>query len=148
MSYSSRNALIRDRFFLTVDILLARIYMDSQSGKTVYIVDGDESVRRAMKRLIHLTGMNVRSFHSLDEFLGAGCSYENACMVADVKVFEHGPELPAKMVDSRCQIPVIFVTAYDNKADREKAKEMGAVAYFLKPVDDQALLDAIEWATH
>jgi FixJ family two-component response regulator len=122
--------------------------MDSQSGKTVYLVDSDESVRRAMKRLIILAGINVRSFASIEEFLGAGCSYTNACLVADVKIFDDDLVLQAKMADSGCQIPVIFVTAYDNKAEREKAKEIGAVAYFLKPVDDQALLDAIEWATH
>ncbi|MFC1765570.1 response regulator transcription factor [Planctomycetota bacterium] len=122
--------------------------MDSQADKTVFLVDNDESVRRAMKRLIHLAGMNVRSFASIEEFLGAGCSYANACLVADVKIFEDGLGVQAKLADSGCQVPVIFVTSYDNRTDREKAKEMGAVAYFLKPVDDQALLDAIEWATH
>ena len=121
--------------------------MDSKVTQTVYIIDSDESVRRAMKRLLHLAGLNVHSFASIGEFLGAECSYENACLIADVKVLEaDGLELQAKLAESGCRVPVVFVTAYDNKTAREEAKKMGAVAYFLKPVDDQALLDAIAWA--
>ncbi len=121
--------------------------MDSRVARTVYIIDSDESVRRAMKRLLHLAGLNVRSFASIGEFLGAECSYENACLVADVKVLEaDGLELRTTLAESGCRVPLIFVTAYDNRPAREEAKTMGAVAYFLKPVDDQALLDASAWA--
>ncbi len=121
--------------------------MDPKVTWTVYIIDSDESVRRAMKRLLHSAGLNVRSFVSIEEFLGAECPYENACLIADVKVLEaDGLELRAKLAESACRVPVIFVTAYDNRTARDEAKKMGAVAYFLKPVDDQALLDAIEWA--
>jgi FixJ family two-component response regulator len=121
--------------------------MDSKATQIVYIIDSDESVRRAMKRLLHLAGLNVRAFASIGEFLGAECSYENACLIADVKVLEaDGLELRVKLAESGCRVPVIFVTAYDNRTAREEAKTMGAVAYFLKPVDDQALLDAIAWA--
>ena len=121
--------------------------MDAKAAQAVYIVDSDESVRRAMKRLLHSAGLHVQSFASAGEFLRAECSYENACLIADVKVLEaDGLELQAKLAESGCRIPVIFVTAYDNRLAREEARKMGAVAYFLKPVDDQALLDAIEWA--
>lgn len=126
---------------------IAGVRMDPKVTWTVYIIDSDESVRRAMKRLLHLAGLHVRSFVSIEEFLGAECSYEHACLIADVKVLEaDGLELQAKLAESACRVPVIFVTAYDNRTARDEAKKMGAVAYFLKPVDDQALLDAIEWA--
>ncbi len=121
--------------------------MDSKVARTVYIIDSDESVRRAMKRLLHLAGLNVRSFASIGEFLGAECSHENACLIADGKVLEaDGPELRATLAKSGCRVPVVFVTAYNNRTARAEAKKMGAVAYFLKPVDGQALLDAIAWA--
>ncbi|MCA9417951.1 MAG: DNA-binding response regulator, partial [Candidatus Omnitrophica bacterium] len=42
--------------------------------------------------------------------------------------------------------PFIFITAYDTEEARCQAKRQGAVAYFRKPVDGQALLDAINWA--
>jgi FixJ family two-component response regulator len=127
--------------------LVVGVSMGSKAARTVYIIDSDESVRRAMRRLLRLAGLNVRSFASVGEFLGAECSYENACLVADVKVLDaDGAELQVNLAESGCRVPVIFVTAYDNGMARDDARRMGAVAYFLKPVDDQALLDAIAWA--
>jgi FixJ family two-component response regulator len=41
---------------------------------------------------------------------------------------------------------VIFVTAQDTDETRTEAIQAGGVAFFAKPVDDQALLDAIHWA--
>jgi CheY-like chemotaxis protein len=41
---------------------------------------------------------------------------------------------------------VIFVTAYDTEENRAEAKNVGAAAFFRKPVDGQALLDAVAWA--
>jgi DNA-binding NarL/FixJ family response regulator len=43
-------------------------------------------------------------------------------------------------------VPVIFVTAHDTPETRCRAQSAGAAGYFRKPVDDQALLDAIAWA--
>jgi len=44
-------------------------------------------------------------------------------------------------------IPVIFLTAFDSNEVRQQARKAGAAGYFRKPVDDQALLDTIRWAT-
>ena len=44
------------------------------------------------------------------------------------------------------RIPVIVISASDDAQVREQARELGAVAFFRKPIDDQALLDAISWA--
>jgi FixJ family two-component response regulator len=44
------------------------------------------------------------------------------------------------------QIPVVVISASDDAQIRERARELGAVSFFRKPVDDQALLDAIWWA--
>jgi FixJ family two-component response regulator len=43
-------------------------------------------------------------------------------------------------------MPVIFLTAFDSNEIRQQAKQAGAAGYFRKPVDDQALLDTIQWA--
>lgn len=123
------------------------MHMDSKTTHKVYIIDGDESVRRAMKRLLRLSGIEVHTFASAGEFLAAERIYENACLIADLKPFEvDGLRLQEKSAEAGCDIPVIFVTAYDDRAAREEARKMGAVAYFLKPVDDHALLDTVEWA--
>jgi len=44
------------------------------------------------------------------------------------------------------RIPVIVISASDDAQVREQARELGVVAFFRKPIDDQALLDAISWA--
>ncbi len=44
------------------------------------------------------------------------------------------------------RIPVIVISASDDAQVREQARELGAVTFFRKPIDDQALLDAISWA--
>ena len=50
------------------------------------------------------------------------------------------------MIEQGHNIPVIFITGYDTPESREQANQVGAVGYFSKPIDDQALLDTINWA--
>jgi FixJ family two-component response regulator len=114
---------------------------------TVYIVDDDDSVRRAIKRLIHSAGMKARTFASASEFLKSMPREENACLIADVKMPGiSGLDLHRKLIAGGSKLPVIFITAFDAEEIRAQAKETGGVGYFRKPVDDQALLDAIQWA--
>ncbi len=40
-------------------------------------------------------------------------------------------------------IPIIFMTAHDDAATRERIRRSGAAGYLGKPFDGQALLDAI-----
>ena len=113
----------------------------------VYIVDDDESVRRAIKRLIHSAGLNARTFASADEFLKARPREKNACLIADVKMSDiTGLKIHHKLVALGSRLPVVYITAFDTEEIRAQAKKSGAVGYFRKPVDDQALLDAIQWA--
>jgi len=44
------------------------------------------------------------------------------------------------------RIPVIVISASDDAQTREHARELGAISFFRKPVDDQVLLDGIRWA--
>ena len=113
----------------------------------IYIVDDDESVLKAMKRLICSMDMDVETFASGQAFLDSGFRDQNACLIADIKMrVMGGMELQKKVVAKGYKLPVIFITAFDNKNLRDKAKKAGAAGYFKKPVDDQALLDLILWA--
>ena len=72
----------------------------------------------------------------------------NACVIADVGIpGSGGLDVPAALHRIGCDLPVIIVTAQDGDTARAEAKRVGAAALFHKPVDDQALLDEIEWAT-
>lgn len=58
-----------------------------------------------------------------------------------------GLDMLRQLRRSGIQTPVIFITAFDDDQTRQEARSMGAVGYFLKPFDDQALLDMISFAT-
>jgi FixJ family two-component response regulator len=113
----------------------------------IYIVDDEPSICTAYTRLLRSARMRSQAFCSVEDFLQADCSSEHACVICDVQMpGAGGLELPAFLAQIGRQMPVIIVTAQDTSDTRELAQQVGAAAYFRKPVDDQALLDAIEWA--
>lgn len=115
----------------------------------VYVVDDDESVRRAIVRLLKSAGIAAQSFASAEEFLEADVPTGDACMVADVRLTGmSGLDLKEEMDKRGNAIPVIFITGHDAEGVRQQAKTLGAAAYFRKPVDAQALLDAISFIGH
>jgi len=121
--------------------------MPEKINPIVYIVDDDDSVRRAIKRLIRSAGMGAQTFASANEFLNSKFREKNACLITDVKMQGvTGLELHKKLIALGFRLPVIYITAFDTEEIRAQAKKAGGVGYFRKPVDDQALLDAIQWA--
>jgi FixJ family two-component response regulator len=117
-----------------------------QSKPIIYIVDDDESVRRALKRLLCSAGMEARTFANAEDFLNYDYEKLNACLLTDIKMPGiSGMELHKELVRRGDQLPVIFITAFDTKETRDQAKKSGAAGYLRKPVDDQALIDLIQW---
>ena len=113
----------------------------------VYVVDGDESTRKALARLLGSANLNVEAFSSADEFLNSPKQKKNACILIDIRMpGSTSFDLQQKLTAFDMRIPVIVISASDDAQIRERARELGAVAFFRKPVDDQALLDAIWWA--
>lgn len=120
--------------------------MHEACKQVVFIVD-DESVRRSTQRLLRSAGFEAETFASAEEFLDAGCLDKGACVIADVMMPGLGGlDLPMSLLQAGSNIPVILVTAFDTAETREQAKRISVSGYFRKPVDDQALLDAIQWA--
>jgi FixJ family two-component response regulator len=114
---------------------------------TVYIVDDDASVRQALARLVQSCGMRAQVFATVSELIAVDQFAEPACVIADIRMPEtSGLELPVLLARQGDRLPVIFVTSYDNDQNRAAAKRVGAAGYFRKPVDGEALLDAIAWA--
>ena len=113
----------------------------------VYIVDNEPSVCTAYARLVRSAKMEPHTFASVEDLVRADPSDVNACVVSDIQMPGlSGLDLPALLTRGGHQLPVIFVTAHDTPETRARAQSVGAAGYFRKPVDDQALLDAIAWA--
>ena len=112
----------------------------------VYVIDDDESVRRALERLLRSADLHAETFSSADEFLNSPKQKKNACILIDIRIpGSTGFDLQQKLTAFDLRIPVIVISASDDAQIRERARELGAVSFFRKPVDDQALLDAIWW---
>jgi FixJ family two-component response regulator len=99
-----------------------------------------------MKRLIRSAGMEARTFSSAQEFLDLQSVNQHACMIVDIKLQGmSGLELHDELRTKGLDLPVIFITGFDSSETRNQAKKAGAAGYFRKPLDDQALLDTIQW---
>lgn len=121
--------------------------MAKKTKPIIYIVDDDASIRRAMKRLIRSTGMDVQVFSSAQEFLDFKYQKQNSCMIVDIRLEgKSGLELQKDLRATGSNLPMIFITGYDTQETRDQAKKSGAAGYFRKPIDDRALLDSIQWA--
>lgn len=113
----------------------------------VYVLDDDAAIRRAMTRLLQSAGLQVQTFQNTAEFLSSKIVNNNSCAIVDIRMpGMNGLQLQQALDQSGVRIPIIFVTAHDTEETRLAAVQGGASAYFRKPVDDLALLDAIHWA--
>ena len=118
-----------------------------QSAVQLYIVDDEPSICTAYSRLARSANISPRAFPSVEAFMAADCPDENACVICDLRMSgRSGLDLPNLLLSAGRNLPVIFVTAHDTAQMRELAQNAGAAAFFRKPVDDQALLDAVAWA--
>ena len=113
----------------------------------MYIVDDDASVRRGLARVVRSANLNVAVFASAGEFFQSDYETTNSCLVVDAKMpGSSGLDMLARLRKESVGIPVIVVTAHDDADTRSDAEEAGAIGFFRKPVDADALLDAITWA--
>jgi len=58
-----------------------------------------------------------------------------------------GIQVQERLNQRQIALPVITISARDDDETRKLARELGARLFLRKPVDDQALLDAINWVT-
>ncbi len=113
----------------------------------VYVIDDDESMRRAFRLLFQSAEFDVQAFCSAEEFLESSSLSDSSCIILDMRMpGMTGLDLQKELASRKIRIPVLVVSAYDDRQTRDLARALGAVAFFRKPVDDRALIDAIEWA--
>jgi FixJ family two-component response regulator len=119
------------------------------SHLTIYLIDDDASVRRALGRVMSLTRLEWEAYASAEAFLESARPAELGCIVADMTLTGmSGLDLKAELDARGIHLPFILLTAHDTEETRNAARSAGAAAYFRKPVDIEALLDAIRWSAH
>jgi FixJ family two-component response regulator len=115
--------------------------------RLVAVVDDDELLRDALRRLLKASGLGAVSFESAEDLLNSGRLPEIACLIADVRMpGMSGLELQAKLKAGQCAIPIIFITAHGDTKMRVQAMRDGAVEFLTKPFDNAVLLEMVHAA--
>ena len=111
---------------------------------TVFIVDDDPSVLKALARLLRSAGLNATTFASPQEFLDYFDQTAPGCLVLDVAMPRiNGLELQQMLAAQGCELPVIFLTGHGDIPMSVRAIKQGAVDFLTKPVHDSDLIEAI-----
>jgi FixJ family two-component response regulator len=114
-------------------------------GKTlVAIIDDDESVRRALARLVRAAGHEVTAFASATEFLASPGTEAAACVVSDLRMPEvNGLQLQEALRSKIPSVSMVFITGHGDIPATVSAMKAGAVDFLEKPVKGSVLLEAI-----
>jgi FixJ family two-component response regulator len=113
-------------------------------GRRIAIVDDDNWARLGIGELIQSLGYMVSTFDSAKSFLESDCVADTACVITDLQMpGMNGLELQRELKTRGCRTPVIFVTAFPTEAHRASALNSGAVGFFMKPFDDQSLIECL-----
>jgi FixJ family two-component response regulator len=114
---------------------------------TVFVVDDDPSILRALGRLIRSTGIEARTFERPGLLLSAEIPKSNACLLLDVYLpGMNGVELYEALGASGRGLPVIMITGRDDRQTQDLVRRARAVAVLLKPFAEDVLLEAISRA--
>jgi|SRR5688572_13997940 len=113
----------------------------------IAVVDDEESVRKALQRLIRSAGFDVETFSSGADFLTSMQHHEPACVVLDLHMpGVNGFDVQDELNQARVRLPVVVLTGHDTPNARTRVMSRGAAAYLCKPVDESLLMRAINEA--
>jgi FixJ family two-component response regulator len=118
-----------------------------ESRLQVAVVDDEESVRKALSRLLRSAEIDAHVFPSGEGFIAALPNLIIDCVVLDLHMPKiNGFEVLAHLARLDRWVPVIVITGHDTPETRNRVFVEGVSAYLLKPVDDTKLLQAIDAA--
>jgi FixJ family two-component response regulator len=116
--------------------------------EVVAIIDDDESIRKALVRMLAAAGMEVLAFSSAKEFLAVVESEHVSCVVSDLRMPEiDGLHLQSALAERMPDVALVFVTGHGDVHSTVQAMKSGAVDFLEKPVRRADLLEAIARAT-
>lgn len=118
--------------------------MNQSRHKYIAVIDDDESLCRALGRLLHVSGYHPIAYSSAEEFLADTGHPWFDCLVLDVQLGGiSGLELHRRLVSAGSTTPVIYLTAHDDLVTRRQASESGYAAFLNKTDPTDVLLSAL-----
>ena len=114
---------------------------------TVFVVDDDEAVRKAVSRLLRSAGIAAADFASPTEFLAQYDPATPGCLVLDITMPDFdGLQLQTALTEKGSMLPIIFLTGHGDVSKSVQAMKRGAFDFLSKPVKDKDLLTAVRAA--
>jgi FixJ family two-component response regulator len=113
----------------------------------VYVVDDDNSVRESLKDMICKAGWQPLLFASAEAFLSNPPQLRPSCLVLEVLLPGlTGLDLQQQLSSDRADMPIIFISAHSDVPMTVRAMKAGATEFLTKPLNEQALLEAMRLA--
>src|SRR5213079_1639511 len=113
----------------------------------VYVVDDNDSLRKALMRLLCAAGYEVRGYASAGEFILSDRDNRRGCVLLDVRMpGPSGLDLQEALAKEEEPLPVIFLTAHGDVPMSVRAMKAGAIDILTKPVKREVLLSAVRMA--
>ena len=110
----------------------------------VFVVDDDISVRESLELLIRSAGWHAETFASAHEFLAQPTAVAPGCLLLDVSLPDvSGLDLQKRVASNHASLPIIFITGHKDITTAVQAMKAGAIEFLTKPLQQDALLDAI-----
>ena len=112
---------------------------------TIAVIDDDPRVLESLANLLSSFEYNAESYKSAEQFLTCGALSRTSCIITDVEMRQmSGLGLLQHLKDSNCTVPIIIITGKPSERSEAFYLEKGAVGFFRKPVDGDALLALID----
>ena len=113
----------------------------------IHVIDDDESLRTALLRLLDAAGFNARGYASVGDFLLQPPPDGPGRVLLDVRMpGPSGLDLQAALQRQGNALPVVFLTGYADVATSVQAMKAGAVDFLTKPIQREALFEALQRA--
>jgi FixJ family two-component response regulator len=113
-------------------------------ARTIAVIDDDARVLESLLNYLASCGYPAESHLSAEQFLGSGGLSRCMCVIADIEMPKmSGLGLLRHIRSSNCAVPVVLITGKPTDNSESFYLEKGAIGFFRKPVDCDALVDLI-----
>ena len=113
----------------------------------VHILDDDAGVREGLSMLLRSVGLRAEAFESSEAFLAGRDAEAIGCLILDIRMpGESGLQLLERLPAAGVDLPVVMLTGHGDMAACRRAFRGGAIEFLTKPVDEDALIEAVHAA--
>ena len=121
--------------------------IEKTAAEVVCLVDDDLAVLKSIGRLLASDGLAVRAFNEPKSFLAHVKTHSVPVVILDIWMEQMtGLEVQAKLSKLSPRTRVIIMTGRKDPAAEQTAMQLGAIAFFIKPFDDEQFLGAVRGA--